>query len=178
MAELNPTGDKAHSHYIDLIFSQLGWDAAPLDEAEADDRPYLRITRPWVLCVDDDIEFTNLLKLRLNALGVDVLQAFTGMSGYRFAFTHEAQAIILDHDMPDGNGEYVLRRLKENPVTKDIPVIVLTGRKDQALARRIYNLGANRFLTKPTNWAELWTELRRYIRMEPETVAAEFRRPE
>ena len=48
----------------------------------------------------------------------------------------DTQAIILDQEMPDGNGEYILRRLKESPATEGIPVIVLTGTKDQALARR------------------------------------------
>ena len=77
--------------------------------------------------MDDDPDFAAMLKLRLQQHGVDVLHAFAGMEGYRFAFTHEAQAIILDQEMPDGNGEYILRRLKESPVTEGIPVIVLTG---------------------------------------------------
>ena len=70
--------------------------------------------------------------------------------------------------MPDCNGEYILRRLKENPVTQDIPVIVLTGTKDQALARRMHNLGAARFLTKPVNWEVLWAELRPLVQREGE----------
>jgi DNA-binding response OmpR family regulator len=90
------------------------------------------------------------------------------MEGYRFAFTHEAQAIILDQEMPDGNGEYILRRLKESPATEGIPVIVLTGTKDQALARRMYNLGAARFLTKPVDWEDLWAELQPLVQRERE----------
>ena len=126
------------------------------------------MTRPWVLCVDDDPDFAATLKLRLEQHGVDVLHAFAGMEGYRFAFTHGAQAIILDQEMPDCDGDYILRRLKENPVTEDIPVIVLTGTKDQALARRMYNLGAARFLTKPVDWDDLWAELRPFVQLEPE----------
>ena len=126
------------------------------------------MTRPWVLCVDDDPDFAATLKLRLQQHGVDVLHAFAGMAGYRSAFTHEAQAIILDQEMPDGNGEYILRRLKESPVTEDIPVIVLTGRKDQALARRMYNLGAARYLTKPVDWDDLWAALQPLVQREQE----------
>ena len=161
--ELGIDTKKTRNHTIDAIFSSLGWSESPLAKKGDDDRPRREITKPWVLCVDDDPEFSNSIKLRLQQYGIDVLQAFAGMAGYRFAFTHEAQAIILDHDMPDGNGEYVLRRLKENPVTRNIPVIVLTGRNDRALARRMYNQGAAKFLTKPVVWDELWAELRQHI---------------
>jgi len=163
--------DESHHDSVGAIAPRRGGKTEPLETA-ADDRPEQQIPRPWVLCVDDDVEFANLLRLRLNQYGVDVLQAFAGMAGYRFAFTHEARAIILDQEMPDGNGEYVLRRLKENPVTQDIPVIVLTGRKDQSLARRLSNSGAARMLTKPPDWDELWAELRPHLAMDPALVSA------
>jgi FixJ family two-component response regulator len=53
-------------------------------------------------------------------------------------------------------------------VTQDIPVIVLTGRKDQALARRMYSLGAMRFLTKPVDWDDLWAVLRPFVQAKHE----------
>jgi len=84
-------------------------------------RPCTTITAPWVLCIDDDSDFSFGLKQRLAEYGVDVLRAFDGMEGYRYAFSSQAQLILLDYEMPNGNGEYVLRRLKENPVTQDIP---------------------------------------------------------
>jgi DNA-binding response OmpR family regulator len=158
--------------YIDTIFAALGGNQAGREESRSDDPSPNAVTRPWVLCVDDDPELAAMLKLRLEQHGVDVLHAFAGMEGYRFAFTHEAQAIILDQEMPDGNGEYILRRLKESPVTELIPVIVLTGRTDQALARRMYNLGAARFLTKPVDWKNLWAELQPFVDREREPTPA------
>jgi DNA-binding response OmpR family regulator len=155
--------DRIRNRYIDTIFAALGGNRAGVNGSRGDDGPQYEVTRPWVLCVDDDPDFAATLKLRLQQHDVDVLHAFAGMEGYRFAFTHEAQAIILDQEMPDGKGEYILRRLKESPATEGIPVIVLTGTKDQALARRMYNLGAARFLTKPVDWDDLWNELRPLI---------------
>ena len=155
--------DRIRERYINTIFAALGGNRARLHESPGDERPQSEVKSPWVLCVDDDSDFAAMLKLRLQQHGVDVLHAFAGMEGYRVAFTHEAQAIILDQEMPDGNGEYLLRRLKESPATEGIPVIVLTGQKDQALARRMYNLGAARFLTKPVDWDDLWDELRPLI---------------
>jgi len=119
--------------------------------------------RPWILCVDDDAEFSNMLKLRLEEHGVNVLRAFVGTDGYRYALISEARAVILDYEMASGNGEYTLRRLKENPLTAHVPVIMLTGRRDKALERRMYNLGATRFFSKPVEWPQLWEELRGHL---------------
>ena len=168
--EAAPPTEADHSlnRYLDSIFAALGVNQAGLEESRDDALPPSELARPWVLCVDDDPDFAATLKLRLQQHGVDVLHAFAGMAGYRSAFTHEAQAIILDQEMPDGNGEYILRRLKESPATEGIPVIVLTGTKDQALARRMYNLGAARYLTKPVDWDDLWAALQPLVQRERE----------
>jgi DNA-binding response OmpR family regulator len=120
-------------------------------------------SRPWVLCIDDDSEFSWALKLRLAPHGVDLLPAYAGMEGYRCAFENRARAILLDYEMPDGDGSYILRRLKENPLTQTIPVIVVSGRHDRALERKMFNLGAIGFLTKPIDWDALWAKLRPYV---------------
>ena len=133
---------------------------------------------PWILCVDDDREFVESLKWRFAQHGVEVAQAFAGMAGYRTAFTTRARAILLDQDMPDGNGEYVMRRLKENTVTRDIPVVIVTGARDRMLERKMYNLGAAGYFTKPIAWDELWAELRRYFdadASDPASVLQEIR---
>jgi DNA-binding response OmpR family regulator len=119
--------------------------------------------RPWILCIDDDIEFSLMLKLRLEEHGVNVLRAFVATDGYRYALISEARAVILDYEMNGGNGEYTLRRLKENPLTEQVPVIVLTGQRDKSLERRMYNLGAVRFFSKPVEWPQLWEALRGYL---------------
>jgi len=168
-AEPEAEAGRICDQYITELFTALGWREPDRAERFGDDRPEYAVTRPWVICVDDDPDFAVTLKLRLQQHGVDALHAFAGMEGYRFAFTLEAQAIILDQEMPDGNGEYILRRLKESPATEGIPVIVLTGTKDQALARRMYNLGARRFLTKPVDWDDLWAELDPLVHRERES---------
>jgi DNA-binding response OmpR family regulator len=120
---------------------------------------------PWVLTIDDDPDFSLGLQKRLEEHGITVLRAFEGMQGYRTAFSRPVDAVICDYSMPNGTGDYILRRLKENPVTRDIPVIVLTGRKDRALERKLMNLGAARYFTKPYNIADLVAELKKHIRL-------------
>ena len=73
--------------------------------------------RPWILCVDDDVNFSYMLKLRLEEQGVNVLRAFNGTDGYRYALSHPGQGNYSRLRDVGGNGEYALRRLKENPLT-------------------------------------------------------------
>jgi len=127
--------------------------------------------RPWVLCIDRHRDLAESLKQRLEHHGVELVQAVAGMTGYWAAFSHPPAVILLDQQLPDGDGGYVLRRLKENPLTKDIPVIILAGADDRALEREMYHLGATRFFSKPVEWVELWDELRRHVRLTPQSAA-------
>lgn len=149
---------------VDAVFQALGCDegARPDEGAVTSSRSAC----PWVLCIDDDADLSMGLQRRLEEKGVETLRASAGREGYRCAFLGQAQAIILDYELPEGNGDYVLRRLRENPVTKDIPVIVLTGRRDAQLERQMYSLGASCFLNKPYDWDELWRELQRHLTFE------------
>lgn len=151
---------------LDNVFRLLGKepDSAPAGPTSEVIGP------PWVLHIEDDEEFSTAIKLRLEAHGVAVVRANSGVRGYTTAFTQAADAILLDFEMPGAEGDYVLRRLKDNPVTQDIPVIVLTGRHDRALARQMLNLGAERYFTKPVAFEDLLTELRRHIDILPAAV--------
>ena len=151
---------------LDVVFEMLGADPkALLDDrrtSKASDAPFENLP-PWVLCIDDDAEFSMALKLRLETHGVAVVRAFEGMEGLRRAFTYPADVILLDYEMPNGQGDYILGRLKDNPATRDLPVIIITGRKDRMLERRMLSLGAAKFMTKPPNFPELLSELSKHI---------------
>jgi len=125
---------------------------------------------PWVLHIEDDIHFSQALRNRLSAHGVVAVRAFDGMEGFRFAFQYPASVIILDYHLPNGRGDYILRRLKESPATADIPVVIVTGAADRALERRFRAAGAAGFLGKPLDMEVLVTELRKYIDILPSSV--------
>lgn len=148
--------DSAGSESIlDTVFAVLGVEEGEtlLDEEQATGE--LRTDEPWVLSVEDDDDVALALKLRLQEIGLKVIRASAGSEGYRKAFLNEPQAIILDYELPGGNGDYVLRRLKESSATRDIPVIVLTGRRECYIERQMRALGASEFLTKPIQWSRL-----------------------
>lgn len=118
---------------------------------------------PWVLCIDDDADFSQAVKLRLESRGVAVVRAYEGTEGFHSAFSNRASAILLDYHLPNGQGDYVLRRLKETPSTRSIPVIVVTGAKSGALERNMLNAGAERVLSKPLDFDQLCRELARHV---------------
>ncbi len=117
-----------------------------------------------MLCIDDDHDFSTALACRLESHDIGVINAYDGREGFQKAFMQPASAIILDYNMPNGQGDYVLRRLKETPVTREIPVIVLTGRKEASIRRMMLNMGADAFLTKPVEFEHLLDEVLRHIK--------------
>lgn len=140
---------------MDTVFAVLGSEQGEslIDEEETPGTG--RSDRPWVLSIEDDDDIALAIKLRLRQHGVEVIRAGAGTEGYRKAFLETPRAIILDYELPSGNGDYVLRRLKESTTTSDIPVIVLTGRSEPAIERQMRSLGASEFLTKPLDWNRL-----------------------
>ena len=89
--------------------------------------------------------------------------AYDGVAGFHSAFANSASAILLDYHLPNAQGDYVLGRLKDTDITRQIPVIVVTGMKDRAIERKMMNLGAEVVFTKPLDFATLRRELARHI---------------
>jgi len=148
---------------LDTVFAVLGVEKehSLLEDESSGQAP--RSDGAWVLSIEDDDDVAMALRLRLQEYGVQVIRAAAGTEGYRRAFVEAPRAIILDYELPEGNGDYVLRRLKESPATSDIPVIVLTGRREANIERKMRNLGAAEFLTKPLDWTRLRATLQNIL---------------
>ncbi|MEM0926332.1 MAG: response regulator, partial [Planctomycetota bacterium] len=117
---------------------------------------------PWVMTIDDDPDVMIAIQKRLESCGIAMRHYDRGMDGYREAVSGRLAAVLLDYQMPDGDGEYTLRRLRESELTRDVPVIVVTGQRDAALKRRMLAAGASAFLNKPVSWEELRQSLSMY----------------
>lgn len=159
----------ARDALMDAVFAMLGSTGdesrSGIDDAKTggDERLAAADEPPWVLCIDDDTDFSDALKVRFEQHGVAVVRAYSGMEGYRLAFTSPASAIVLDYNLPNGQGDYVLDRLKNNRVTQDLPVFVVTGVKDKMLQRRMLAMGAAGFLHKPVDFEALRQHLAAHI---------------
>lgn len=80
-----------------------------------------------ILCIEDDVEMIDYLKLVLGKAGYDVIGAEGGRRGLELMRSEQPDLILLDLMMPDVNGAEVLLHKKKDPAIRDIPVIALTA---------------------------------------------------
>ncbi len=108
-----------------------------------------------ILIVDDDIDSLKLIGLMLQRHNYEVIAANNGSQALSKAVSELPDLIILDVMMPDMNGYEVTKRLRDNPKTKPIPIIMFTAKTliDDKVAG--FEAGADDYLTKPTHPAEL-----------------------
>ncbi len=128
--------------------------ADPRKEMDAASEEHL----PLVLAIDDDPHTIYLLKENLSEAGYRVSEASSGKEGLEKARSLRPNVIILDILFPQENGWGILSELKVDPVTRDIPVIVLSIVDEK---ERGYRLGAYDYLVKPFDRDSLMRVLER-----------------
>jgi CheY-like chemotaxis protein len=117
-----------------------------------------------VLYIEDNDDNVYMLKMRLELLGdFEVLAAEDGQKGCEMAATEQPDIILMDLEMPVIDGWEATRRLKGNPQTRDIPVIVLSahalaGEREKAIAA-----GRDEFDATPIEFDRLVATLRRLL---------------
>ena len=109
-----------------------------------------RAGREADLVIDDDVRMLKVIKLHLHEK-YDVATAISGKIALKFLETKHTDLILLDYAMPDENGLVVLEKLRANPLTKDIPVIFLTGITDRKKIQEALVMKPQGYLLKPIN---------------------------
>lgn len=104
-----------------------------------------------ILIVDDNDMNRDLLARRLAQAYYDVIDVGSGKEALDIAANRKIDLVLLDILMPDIDGYEVLEKLKENPGTKMVPVIMLTAVHEMDSVVRCFELGADDYLTKPYN---------------------------
>ena len=119
--------------------------------------------RPVILIIDDN---PDQLEILLSAFRdrYKVLSALDGLDGYALACSEHPSAIILDIAMPLVDGWTVLRKLRANQSTKDIPVVIFTALEVDAVSPEAKALGVRAVLRKPTPTKELEAVIRQVVR--------------
>ena len=102
-----------------------------------------------ILIADDDDILVDLVRFRLEAEGHDILVAEDGVAALDLAHANKPDLIILDAMMPMLTGAEVLRALRADPATADIPVMMLSARKGEDDIVASLKAGANDYMTKP-----------------------------
>jgi CheY-like chemotaxis protein len=103
-----------------------------------------------ILLIDDEDGIREVAKLSLEMVGGwEVLEARSGAEGLARAQAETPDAILLDVMMPEMDGPTTFRKLQEDPVTQNIPVILMTARVQAADRQRFKNLGVTSVIAKP-----------------------------
>lgn len=124
-----------------------------------------RAGRSTVLLVEDEEPLRRVLRDLLERDGFHVIEAGDGIAALDEIDRHAPDAVVLDLNLPRLDGYGVLARLRARPATYELPVVVLTAKSDEDNEVRVFELGANDFLTKPFRPRALTARLRAMLRV-------------
>lgn len=107
-----------------------------------------------ILIVDDDSSVLKLLKGYL-AERYDVATAISGKIALKFLESKKTDMVLLDYEMPEENGAEVLAKIRENPATRNLPVVFLTGVTEKKKILEVLAMKPQGYLTKPIDMGKL-----------------------
>ena len=116
-----------------------------------------------ILAVDDERSIVRLVQINLERHGYRVVTAFDGREALEKVASERPDLIVSDVMMPYLDGFELLRTLKKNPATRDIPIILLTAKAMDTDVTIGWQSGADCYLTKPFNSSELVAFVRRIL---------------
>ena len=120
---------------------------------------------PQIMVVDDDPDTVSILARHLQREGFAAIEAISGAECLRIVREHRVDVILLDLMMPEMDGFQVCRALKENPITAEIPIIMITARDDLDARAEGMRLGVSDFLAKPVFRRQLANRIRAQLEM-------------
>jgi two-component system cell cycle response regulator len=118
-----------------------------------------------ILIVDDNPQNLELLQAFLESLPVKIVTAADGLDALRKVEQHNPDLILLDIMMPQMSGFQVCRRLKGDPKTRDIQVLMVTALNELGDIEQANECGTDDFVSKPVNKIELLTRVKSLLRV-------------
>ena len=122
-----------------------------------------------LLIIDDNSEFRLLISTQLRAQNVTVFGAADIIQAISTAREKRPDVILLDIEMPGGDGFLVLERLKANKLLSAIPVIIVTARDPKEVETKALQTGAVASLQKPVNLDTLMTVIKQALNTSNQT---------
>ncbi|HPE37641.1 MAG TPA: response regulator, partial [Spirochaetales bacterium] len=124
----------------------------------------LRMPAPRILVVDDSIVIRKALSKQLEAIGAQVTLAKDGVEGLETARQGRFDLIISDVDMPRMIGLDMCERLKDDPATRAVPIIILSSRDSEEDIERGFKVGADSYLSKSVGKDEFRERVQQFLR--------------
>ena len=129
--------------------------------------------KPVILLVDDEADLLTLLGYNLERAGLEVLAASDGEEALTIVSERRVDLVLLDWMMPYMSGIEVCRQLRRKPATRNIPIIILTARGEEADRIRGLDTGADDYVSKPFSTDELVARIRAVLRRVRPALAGE-----
>lgn len=104
-----------------------------------------------ILVIDDEETTVQLIAILLERRGYEVIKAFRAEDGLRKAYRHQPDLVLLDIMMPDMDGFQTLAQLKQEPYSRELPVIMISALDELRSVVRCIEMGAEDYLPKPFN---------------------------
>ena len=131
------------------------------------------MAKPTILVVDDEEDILELVKLHLSREGFTVVLAETGEQALKLVQTQPPGLVVLDLMLPGVDGLDVCKRMKADPRTRQIPIVMLTAKGEEADIVTGLELGADDYMTKPFSGKVLVARIRRILRRKREETDRE-----
>ncbi len=116
-----------------------------------------------ILVVDDEPHIVRLMQVNLERVGFTVVKAYDGNEALEQIRLEQPDLVFLDAMMPHMDGFEVLQNLRKHQATRDLPVIMLTAKAQDADIFRAWQSGVDGYLTKPFNPVEIMAIARRIL---------------
>ena len=122
-----------------------------------------------ILVIDDNMFILNLIKNILRSPDSIVSTSLSGEEGYELACIQHPDVILLDRRLGDTNGCVILKRIKNNPETQDIPVAMISSDDNDKHILQSLGMGAADYIVKPFNAKTVAQKVHRLITKDPTT---------
>lgn len=125
-----------------------------------------RIIMNKILVVEDNKNIITVLRMCLENAGYKIKVVSNGVEAVDIAFDWNPDLVLLDIKIPKMNGFLVCETLKDDEITADTPIIMLSAKAEEADIKRAYGVGADEYMTKPIDHNNLLTKVKKYLATE------------
>ena len=132
----------------------------------------MSVQKQTILVADDESHVTYMLAQKLSRAGANVIVACNGAEALQLAMERQPKLIITDFQMPKMSGYDMARRLREEPITADVPLIMLTARGHRLLPSDLASTNIRYVIAKPFSIRELLVKVAEFIDFDTTSGAA------
>ncbi|PWK78401.1 two-component system phosphate regulon response regulator PhoB/two-component system alkaline phosphatase synthesis response regulator PhoP [Mucilaginibacter oryzae] len=120
--------------------------------------------KPRLVIIDDHYDILEILKHNMVQEGYEVKMFFNAVDALKYINADNTDLLVTDWMLPEMDGLELCRNLKMSPSTRDIPLVMLTGKNDEIDAVTALEVGAEDYMTKPIRMRELMSRVKKILR--------------